>query len=169
MESGFHQQLTIAAAIEKIESIHSIRITRSSQIILKNRKVVGSLEPHQIPKNPVAPIEEKRRKIIDISDTQAPMNAHQHENVSIWIEKGILFKATITMKEKVKANQLRLEANDDHVLLFIRGEKRVADFFVPFELDITSLTAQIIDGKQDETTIEISSNFGIIGQQPQEV
>uniref|UniRef100_A0A914NZU9 PIH1 N-terminal domain-containing protein n=1 Tax=Panagrolaimus davidi TaxID=227884 RepID=A0A914NZU9_9BILA len=165
-KSKFYQQLTIIAAITKIEAVHQVRITRSTQIILQNKKVFGIIESHKIPKFPenFQENKEERKRIIDLTDIKDPLSTYQHENVSIWIENGKLFKAIIRINEIIKAASLILQANSDHLLVFIHGEKRIADFYVPFDLDVTSLKAKIIDGEKNQTTLEICGNFSFICQ-----
>uniref|UniRef100_A0A914Y886 PIH1 N-terminal domain-containing protein n=1 Tax=Panagrolaimus superbus TaxID=310955 RepID=A0A914Y886_9BILA len=110
-KSKFYQQLTIIEALNKIESVHQVRITRSTQVILQNKKVFGALESHKIPKFPenFQEAEEKRKRIIDLTDSKDPFSTYQHENVSMWLENGKLFKAIIRINEIVKADFLKKE------------------------------------------------------------
>jgi len=161
-QSEFHRQLTIAAFINQIEQEHQVRINRSSQVILKNKKVYGVLNAHMIPKTMRK--EPKKPQIIDLMDIQRPFDINPHENVQIWAEQGIQLKIRILVPDrKVTSKDLRLEANDDHIILLQKGGKRIADFFIPVDLDVDGLKARIVEPPSEEkkdiqgTIVELTS------------
>ncbi|KAE9549383.1 hypothetical protein FO519_007411 [Halicephalobus sp. NKZ332] len=160
--SEYHRQLTILALINQIEKEHQVRINRSSQVILKNKKVYGNLSSHMIPK--AMRKEPRKPQIIDLMDIRRPFDINPHDNVQIWAEQGIQVKIRILVPEKkVASKDLRLEANDDHVVLLQKGGRRIADFFIPVDLDVGGLKAKIVEPPEEEkkdiqgTIVELTS------------
>lgn len=157
-QSEFYKQLTIAALINQIEQEHQVRINRSSQVILRNKKVYGVLNAHMIPKSMRK--EPKKPQIIDLMDIKRPFDINPHENVQMWAEQGIQLKIRILVPDgKVASKDLRLEANDDHVILLQKGGKRIADFFIPVDLDVEGLKARIIEPPTEEEKKKIQGTI----------
>uniref|UniRef100_A0A7E4VIR3 PIH1 domain-containing protein n=1 Tax=Panagrellus redivivus TaxID=6233 RepID=A0A7E4VIR3_PANRE len=162
-QSEFHTQLIITAITEKIESVHQIRLKPALCIILKNKTWIGGeVVQHTIPKNPKNPLQ---NRVIDLTDVSSPFNTHQHENVNLWIEKGTLLKAQIKLGQSgVKVSDLKLQANEDHIVVLLKPGKRIADFFVPVDIDVESLSAQIIDGGSAGDVLELQAGFTLVHQ-----
>uniref|UniRef100_A0A914MIL4 PIH1 N-terminal domain-containing protein n=1 Tax=Meloidogyne incognita TaxID=6306 RepID=A0A914MIL4_MELIC len=181
--SEFFRQITLAAICEKLKQNYSININLSNQIILRNKKYIGELNIRQIQKRPLNSIlddnnsktknkilikEENliNNELIDIDDIEET-RPKKPRNFKVQILNGEFMDIKIKVKDSDgqlvrEKERITLKMNDDRVvahLALLDSSSVIADFFLPFLIEIDETTNCEFDLNSSTIFIKCKINF----------
>ncbi|KAK0072875.1 hypothetical protein PV325_010659 [Microctonus aethiopoides] len=163
---------TILTIISAIESKHDKNINSNNYVVLKNRKVTGTLHDHRVQKREVKKpiiqkplIEEIEEKIIDKNKNKNIYESKLNSNCSKVIDDPkyvILLKNSLDNKKDKKligffklpnqccVNDVDVNVNDDRIVVEAIGFNYLVDIFVPYFI------------KPEKVVATMESNFQIL-------
>nr|CAD2145972.1 unnamed protein product [Meloidogyne enterolobii] len=178
--SEFFRQITLAAICEKLKQNYSININLSNQIILRNKKYIGELNIRQIQKRPLNSIlddnnsktknkilikEENltNNELIDIDDIEET-RPKKPRNFKVQILNGEFMDIKIKVKDNDRQlvrekERITLKMNDDRVVALLDSSSVIADFFLPFLIEIDETTNCEFDSNSSTIFIKCKINF----------
>ncbi|KAL6742616.1 hypothetical protein Aduo_015748 [Ancylostoma duodenale] len=140
-EANFFRHFFCMVVCDAIEEKHHLKLDPNKCIKLKNRTVMGSIEPMRITKRPVAPVIQEISS--SSSDVQVSnlLEAKQPAGVRLRLRKGSCLEGELSLKgvDLSSVQRLRLRVNRDRIVLLADNTRSLHDFCVPFYLDPTNV------------------------------
>ncbi|KAK5981982.1 PIH1 domain-containing protein [Trichostrongylus colubriformis] len=137
--ANFFRHFFCMVVCDAIEDKHHLKLDPNKCVKLKNRTVMGCIEPMKIAKRPVAPV---IQEIASSAVTEPKASEVTQQNtISIRLIKGKHLEVELSLnKEEVHfLKRLRLRINRDRVVLLADNSRSIYDFCVPFLMDSTNI------------------------------
>ncbi|KHJ95391.1 hypothetical protein OESDEN_04659 [Oesophagostomum dentatum] len=145
--ANFFRHFFCMVVCDAIEDKHHLKLDPNKCIKLKNRTVMGSIEPMRIAKRPVAPVIQEIASSTMSSDVQTLSFAdtEQPAGVRMRLLKGTRLEVELGLKgvELKDIRRLRLRVNRDRIVLLADNTKSLFDFCVPFYMDSSSIQQKL--------------------------
>ncbi|KJH46023.1 hypothetical protein DICVIV_07909 [Dictyocaulus viviparus] len=128
---------------EAIKDKHHLELDPNKCVKLKNRTMMGCIEPMKIVKRPVAPVIQEVISTAISQDTAVLKYSgiEQPVGVSICLIKGTNLVVELSLEEVEISNvqKLRLRLNRDRIVLLADRSRSIYDFCVPFYMDFKTV------------------------------
>uniref|UniRef100_A0A7I5EC60 PIH1 domain-containing protein n=1 Tax=Haemonchus contortus TaxID=6289 RepID=A0A7I5EC60_HAECO len=141
--ANFFRHFFCMVVCDAIEEKHHLKLDPKKCVKLKNRTVMGCIEPMKINKRPVAPVIQELAS--NVTQAKTP-KVTQQACVSIRLLKGTHLEVELSLKkEEIRSvRRLRLRINRDRIVLLADNTKSLHDFCVPFYMDSSKVRHKFI-------------------------
>lgn len=141
--ANFFRHFFCMVVCDAIEDKHHLKLDPNKCIKLKNRTVMGCIEPMKIMKRPVAPVIQEITSTIPSEDIAVLKYSgmQQPTGVRICLFKGtnLVVELSLTNVELSVIHKIRLRIFRDRVVLLADSTRSIYDFCVPFYMDLTAI------------------------------
>ncbi|CAJ0589776.1 unnamed protein product [Cylicocyclus nassatus] len=143
--ANFFRHFFCMVICDAIEEKHHLKLDPNKCIKLKNRTVMGSIEPMRIAKRPVAPVIQEIASS-DVSADVQPLKfaeMKQPDGVRMRLLKGTRLEIELSLQGDYETSRLRLRMNRDRIVLLEGNTRSLYDFCVPFYMDTKNIQHKI--------------------------
>uniref|UniRef100_A0A1B6DWU8 PIH1 domain-containing protein 1 n=1 Tax=Clastoptera arizonana TaxID=38151 RepID=A0A1B6DWU8_9HEMI len=138
----------ISVMLEGIQDKYKLEIDMNDYIILKNRKVMGTLQYHRIEQRPIREGPIKKKCLIE-EVTESPIHTNSNPPPKFRIVKNPpegepeVLTAQVFIKNAISSKNLLLDVGEDRLLLHVEKEQAsLLDIFLPYLIDQSKVSAQ---------------------------